>query len=339
MRARCKRSPLPYAKGDTNYRRHDNCHRESCENTESRLPMKFGLVDLDTSHATAWLPLLREMGHEVTGVFDSRTVHPPGYAEEFAFAHSIALVHGSLEQMADAVDCAILLGCDWNGRIPKALPFVQAGKSLLIDKPLAGNVSDLMQLRDWIDAGARIAGGSSLRFCRETRDFLAQPAAAVGTPHTALCGCGHEEFFYGIHAVAMLVGIMGSGVCSVRDLGSGPQHRIQLNWAQGRSGFAIVGSTGNWMGFYATIVTEKGATQFHANTGHLYSALFEAVLPYLAGDTDRAPLAGRDLIEPELCLIAARHSRQNGGSEVWLRDLPLDSSYDNQQFLQSYRYF
>lgn len=54
--------------------------------------MKIGLVDLDTSHAVAWPPLLREMGHEVAGVYDSGAVHPPTYAAQFAREHGIARV-------------------------------------------------------------------------------------------------------------------------------------------------------------------------------------------------------------------------------------------------------
>ena len=38
--------------------------------------MKIGIVDLDTSHPQAWIPIEREMGHEVIGVWDGGSVHP-----------------------------------------------------------------------------------------------------------------------------------------------------------------------------------------------------------------------------------------------------------------------
>ena len=31
--------------------------------------MKIGLVDLDTSHPAAWVPILRELGHDVVGIY------------------------------------------------------------------------------------------------------------------------------------------------------------------------------------------------------------------------------------------------------------------------------
>src|SRR5690606_9657417 len=106
----------------------------------------------------------------------------------------------SLEEMATEVDCAIIHSCDWDTHVDKARPFVKRGKSVLIDKPLAGNRHDLAQLQHWHMQGARIAGGSSLMFCAEVAAWLAQPADERGTPHTVFCGCGVDEFNYGIHA-------------------------------------------------------------------------------------------------------------------------------------------
>ena len=42
-------------------------------------------------------------------------------------------------------------------------------------------------LADAVEKGARITGGSSLRFC------LSQPLAERGTPQTVFCGCGVDE--------------------------------------------------------------------------------------------------------------------------------------------------
>ncbi|MEF2245198.1 hypothetical protein [Paenibacillus sp. IITD108] len=46
------------------------------------------MVRLRTEYR-ANVPLIRAMVHEVTGVFDSGTIHPPGYAEVFAREHHI----------------------------------------------------------------------------------------------------------------------------------------------------------------------------------------------------------------------------------------------------------
>ena len=50
--------------------------------------MKIGIVDLDTSHPQNWIPIIRDLGHEVVCVWDGGTVHPASYVETFAKDHA-----------------------------------------------------------------------------------------------------------------------------------------------------------------------------------------------------------------------------------------------------------
>ena len=59
------------------------------------------------------------------------------------------------------VHIAIVHSCNWDLHVSRAAPFVAQGKAVLIDKPIAGRLRDLQQLRTWADAGVRITGGSS----------------------------------------------------------------------------------------------------------------------------------------------------------------------------------
>ncbi|HTE21109.1 MAG TPA: Gfo/Idh/MocA family oxidoreductase [Armatimonadota bacterium] len=302
--------------------------------------MRIGLVDLDTSHPAAWVQLERELGHEVVGVWDGGAVHPPGYAARFAEEHRIPRVYDTLIEMAREVDCAVLHGCDWDRHVERASPFVEAGKAVLVDKPLAGRLADLEQLRAWAREGARITGGSSLRFAVETREWLAKPAEERGEPHTALCGCAVDPFNYGIHAYSMLAGIMGAGVRSVRHLGQAggsEQRRVQVNWRDGRMGILVVGKADGWVPFHAAVVTNKGAFQYGADAGKLYRALLEAVLPYLAGYVEQPPVPMDALLEPELCALAARRSWLEGDREVTLDELDASDAYDGAAFAEQYR--
>ncbi|MEJ5253076.1 MAG: Gfo/Idh/MocA family oxidoreductase [Armatimonadota bacterium] len=299
--------------------------------------MRIGIVDLDTSHPPSWIPIEREMGHEILGVWDGGSVHPAGYAERFAQEHGIPRVYRSLEEMAQDVDCAIIHGCDWDTHIAKATPFVQAGRAVLVDKPLAGNLRDLQQIVRWAQEGVRVTGGSSLRFCYEVQRWLAQPVEERGTPDTVVCGCAVDEFNYGIHAYSLLAGIMGGGAHSVQHIGKGVLRRVVIRWQDGRMGIVIVGTAERWMPFYATVVTEKGVTQFQADTSQLYRALLEATLPYLAGERDTPPVPAHQLVEPELWAIAARQSWLEDDREVLLSEISEQVRYDGSAFAQEYR--
>ncbi|MHB0936154.1 MAG: Gfo/Idh/MocA family oxidoreductase [Armatimonadota bacterium] len=298
--------------------------------------MRIGLVDLDTSHPASWLPHERELGHEVVGVWDGGGVHPAGYAEQFATEHGIPRVFPSPEAMIGEIDLAIIHSANWDRHVERARPFVEAGVSVLIDKPLAGNLRDLRQFVQWAEYGARIAGGSSLRFCVEAQEWNARPVEERGTPHTALCGCGVDEFSYGIHAYSLIFGLLGTGVQSVRHLGEHGQRRIQITFDDGRLGFLTVGPT-DWMPFHGTVITEKGVAQFTADSNRLYRALLETVLPYLGGETDTPPIPMPGLIQPELSALAARQSWLNGDREVNIADIAEDTAYDGFAFEKEYR--
>lgn len=300
--------------------------------------MRLGIVDLDTSHPQNWIPIERELGHEVVGVWDGGAVHPSGYAEKFAKERHVLRVFATLEAMAPEVDGVIIHACDWDTHVDKARPFVNAGKAVLLDKPIAGGLRDLNQITAWVRQGARITGGSSLRFCYETRDWLTKPVDERGTPHTVFCGCAVDEFNYGIHAYSMLSGIMGPGIKSVRHLAKTVQRRLLATWKDGRQAFLVIGKSAAWLPFHAVIVTEKTVYQYQADASKLYRALLETVLPYLSGANHTPPVPIEDLIEPELCALAARRSWLEGDREVSLDELQEDDlGYDGAAFAAEYR--
>lgn len=299
--------------------------------------MKIGLVDLDTSHPGAFVPLLRERGHEVIGVWDGGSVHPAGYAREFAGENSIPTVFESLEDMVAEVDGAIVHACDWDTHVEKARLFLDAGKSVLIDKPLAGNASDLGVIAEWVKAGRHITGGSALLYCVEAAEWKASATAERGDLRTVFCGCGVDEFNYGIHGYAMALAFAGFDAGAVRHLGlSGRQDVIELSHASGARSVLQIGPSEAWLPFYATIVTARQVRQFTVDPNRLYAGLLDATLPFLEGKTEVPPLTADEFIQPERCALAALTSKQSGGRAVSLSE-PLTAAYDGPAFARSYR--
>ncbi len=299
--------------------------------------MKIGIVDLDTSHPPSWIPLERAQGHEIVALYDGGSVHPASYVEAFAQEHGIARVHASLETMVNEVDAAIIHGCDWATHVEKARQLVEAGKAVFLDKPVAGCLNDLKQIRAWAKQGARITGGSALWFCREIAAWQALDPAQRGEAHTVFAGCAVDDFNYGIHAYGLACAVLGEGIVSVRHLGQRVQRRLQLNWADGRSAILAIGKQEGWMPFHTTIITDRKVFQLQPEAGLLYEALLERVLPYLAGETDVPPLTPQALIEPELAALAAKISWQEGDREVLLSELCDDGGYDGPAFAREYR--
>ncbi len=299
--------------------------------------MKIGVIDVDTSHPPNWIPLERELGHEVVGLWDGGTVHPRDFVEKFAAEHEVPTIFGSLDEMAEKVDCAVIHSCNWDTHVDKARPFIEAGKAVLIDKPLAGNLADLNQLRKWSADGARITGGSTLRFCQQTLDWLDLPEAERGRPDTVFCGCAVDEYNYAIHAYATLAGLMGSGAVRVRHLGEGIQRRIQIDWADGRMGLLAIGETDKWMKYHVTVVTNAGVTQLIPKAKDLYRSSMKLMLDYLDGKGEM-PATFDELTEPAMWALAARRSWLEGDRFVELSELDeSDPGYDGKAFGEVYR--
>ncbi len=297
---------------------------------------KIGLVDLDTSHPGNWVPIIRALGYEVVGVYDSGTVHPQGYDQNFAEKHAIGKVYSSLEEMADEVDIAIIHSCNWDEHTARALPFVKNRKAIMIDKPIAGNIRDVYQLLEWESQGIRITGGSSLRVCQEVKQWVSDHPFSEDTVY-AYAGCGVDEFNYGIHAYSLLHGLFGPGIISVRHLGTHLQQQIEIVWADGRRGVVGIGQTKKYIPFYATITTETDVSHFQVDNTYLYKSLLETSLPYLSGNQSE-PIALSSLLEVEMSAIAARLSKERGGRSVLLSDIPLnDPGYNGQTFAKAYR--
>ena len=299
---------------------------------------RVGLLDLCTSHPEHWVPLLRELGCHVTACWDSGDARLPGYAEEFARRFDIEHVTATPEEMLDLVDFVVIHSANWDKHAPLAKPFVEAGKAVLIDKPLVGHVRDARQLLDWARCGARVTGGSALRFAPEAKALLAEPVADRGTPHTIFAGCGVDDYNYGIHAYALAAALLGAGMTSVRYVGASGQHHVRVTWSDGRVALMCVGKTAAWLPFHFTAVSEKVVRQAVVDVAPIYRSLLEAVVPYLTGRVSEPPLSVEALLEPELAALAALESQRRGGVEVRLTDLtPETPGHCGATFVAEYR--
>lgn len=301
-------------------------------------PLRIGHVDLDTSHPGSWIPIIRELGHEVVGVVDHGDIHPEGYAKSFAEEREIPNVFSSIDEMVGEVDLAIIHSCNWDKHIERARPFIEAGKGVLIDKPMVGTLEDMTTLLEWEKKGHRVTGGSSVYYCQEAQEFLAQASAERGDPRFVYAGCGVDEYNYGIHAYALAHVLMGEGAKSARYLGvSGSQIQVEATWGEGRRATIAVGQADAYLPFYATVVTERGVHHLQVNNRNLYRSYLSAVLPYFSGEIE-APYTLTRLLEVERIAVAAHVSRENHGVHVPLNDIPWNHrSYDGRAFEAEYR--
>lgn len=293
--------------------------------------IRIGLVDLDTSHPKAFTFILNKMeGVRVTALHDGHDVWPPGYDAQFAVENNIPHVCASLEEMLDHVDAAMIHGVDWDKHIAKILPFVKAGKHVLIDKPVVGNVADIRRLQE-LDAmyPSLIFGGSSLRFAEEIVNMKASIENITASTTVVVSGPG-DFFSYGIHTTEMLQGLLGSGVKHVEFKQGHASSFIFLTY---HSGFiALLQLETTFHEWSASVYSPSGLITTKIDATKLYAPFLSSFISFVKGKTE---FRISDPLEAVQIHIAAKLSRCNGG-RVALSKLPEGEGFDGAAFAAEY---
>lgn len=305
------------------------------------MSFKIGLVGLCTSHPDSWLPIMRDLAKEgaadieVTACWDSGETRPAGFAADFAKKYNIPHTPETLEEMLALVDGVIVHTANWDKHLEQAEIFVNAGKAVYLDKPVAGNLNDISRILDWMKQGKRVTGGSVMRYSHEILEFRDQVKEKNGNIYTAYTCVGVDDFNYGVHGYAVLMAAMGSDLLSVRYLGSSNQKQIMLKFNGGRIAILTAGKS-KWLPFNLTVTTESQVRQISMGE-YIYRDMLTKVMPYFSGKTDEIPLDAQSMVMPELAALAAKQSWMNNGAEVFITDIDRNISFDGTQFADEYR--
>ena len=306
------------------------------------MSFRIGLVGLCTSHPSKWVPIIRELVSdkivdcEVVAAWDSGETRPAGFAAQFCRSLSIPHTPENLEDMLQLVDGVIIHTANWQHHLEQARLFIEAGKSVFIDKPIVGNMRDVNQLLAWLKQGYRITGGSALRFTAEVKELLQTLTTPEEKIHTVYSFAGMDDFNYGIHTYSLVSQIMGSGLVCAQYLCTSGQKQILLEYQNSRSAVISVG-TAAVLPFNFTAASKNKLYQMKIDNTWIYHSLLKAVLPYLTNNTDSPPISNAVLLEPELAALAAKTSWLNNGQKVFLSDLRLDDAgYDGDLFAVEY---
>ncbi len=291
------------------------------------------MVDLCTSHPGSWIKVIAEMADvTVAAVHDSGGVRPEGYAAEFAEESGVETVAETIEGMVDLVDAAIIHSANWDLHLPHALPFIEAGVPVLLDKPMVGNLRDLHEvLRLQAKYGTLIMGGSSVRWAGDVQELCEQreEMGEIGG-----CWCqGRGDFFnYGIHTVEMFQGFFGAGVLAVEHVGhSGPTDVFRADYDTGVPVFFALGSGANpW---FIAISASNGVFARTVGSGDAYQRLIERFVAAIRSGEPPIPLD--ENLEAIKVALAAKVARREG-TVCHLQDLDNDEAFDGYAFAEEY---
>jgi hypothetical protein len=217
--------------------------------------IKLGILDFDTSHATAFTQRLNHVGTDkeqfvdgariVVGCPGESVLSPEriaGFTAEMR-KYDVPLVDRP-EDMIGKVDAVLVESVDGTVHLARARLFLEKGIPCFIDKPFACSAADAKAI---IDLAARhktyVFSSSSLRYAPQVVEYAANGAKGklfgcavhCPAPLSPIPARNAGLYHYGIHGAEILYTLMGAGCRRVTCVHDAGVDVVTGQWADGRA--------------------------------------------------------------------------------------------------------
>jgi len=302
--------------------------------------IKIGLVSIDVSHplgfATQFEKYCMDMKYEY---MCKESFRGDDEAEWFKNRFGLAGIVKNIGDMVDKVDIGFIQSCNWEKHLDQAMPFIEKGKPVFIDKPIVGSMKDIERLRVLVKNGAVIYGSSSARYCSEIQSFLAKPVEERGEIVSIYATCGVDEFNYGIHVMEILSALAQSKAVRTKHVGtSDTELKCEVYNVQFENG--ILGTyhitIGKWQPFHINIMTTKGTFSIVVDSSQLYVTMLREIYKKFNGKSNIMTDV-ETLINCTHAMLCGKKSRDTlNGQWVSIDMLDENDKFDGYEFEKKY---
>lgn len=293
---------------------------------------RLGIIGLDTSHVIAFTGEINkktsEHGCKVVVGYPGGSPDVPssanrveGYTQQLRDKHGLEIVD-SIAELCKKVDGVLLESVDGRPHLKQARPVIEAGIPLFVDKPMAGNLADVIEIfRLAKEKNVPCWSSSSLRFSPGVIDAKSDPSIGGVLGCDAYGPCSLEPhhpdlYWYGVHGVELLFTIMGPGCETVTRTQTDDFELVVGKWADGRIG-TFRGIRKGKSGYGATIFGAKKITPAGKYAG--YEPLVAEIVKFFKTGKPAVPAA--ETIEIFAFMSAADVSKAKDGAVVSIRKL------------------
>lgn len=297
------------------------------------MAIRLGIVDCDTSHVVAFTQRLNHRdiaedqwvdGAQVVAAVPLPSLVSPervGPFTEQLRGYGIDVL-GRPEDLLGRVDGVLIESVDGSVHRERALPFIEAGVPVWIDKPFTCSTEDAQALVDAArQRGVPLFSASSLRFDLPIQEVLAQRAQAgrvIGVEAYTPASQHPRNpgfFHYAVHGVEMVYALMGRGCRRVRAIHQEGADLAIGEWDDGRLATVRgIRQGGSGLGF--TAFTEKRIFAAQSSR-YFYRELLKQIVHFF--ETGESPVSAEELVEVVAFQEAANDSMAQDGTPVELR--------------------
>lgn len=297
------------------------------------VPIRAGIIGID-AHALSWTRIVNDP--KATGeladmtfvaAFPGGSADIPQSMELLAKAREPMVALGvemvdSIDALIEKVDVVLILSIDGRPHLEQAIPVIEAGKTVYIDKPIAATLVDAIKIfRLAKKHGVPCFTSSSLRYSDLAVNINRNPKLGDVTGADVYSPCplepNHSDFFwYGIHGVEPLFTIMGRGCKSVTRMHTEGADVAAGVWEDGRIG-TFRGIRQGQRGYGVTVFGTKGIVQGGGFEG--YEPLIVEIVKFFK--TGKPPVSEAETLEIFAFMEAADESKRQGGRPVTLESV------------------
>lgn len=229
-------------------------------------------------------------------------------AELLAKVCEIENVVDKKEDIIEKVDGVIIADDCTMKHQRKATPFLKAGLSTFIDKPLS---PDIKEAEDIINLAqkykAPLMSCSAVRYSKEIEEYKKEKNK-IGDILTGFALGRGDLIFYGIHPLEGLYSILGPGIKSVRNLGSKDKDIVLIRYKDGRDFILQVYKELNCP-FQINLYGEKDYRQIPIeDSDYYYSNMLKFFVQMVR--TEKEPFSPEETLEIIKVLILSEKSRK-----------------------------
>ncbi len=288
---------------------------------------RIGMIGLDTSHVIAFTRDIHNPDNNygcrvVVGYpggspdIESSAGHVEEYTKELRDEFGVQMTD-SIEELCEKVDGVMLMSVDGRPHLEQIKPVIAAGKPVYIDKPMAGNLADVIEIfRLARQNNVPCWSSSSLRYCPSIVGMRNNDQVGEVLGCDAFSPCYLEQhhpdlYWYGVHGVETLYTIMGPGCDTVRRLQTKDTEFVVGLWKDGRIG-TFRGLRSGKKDYGVLVYGTKGIVPSGRFTG--YGALVEEIIKFFK--TGKVPVPPEETIEIFAFMTAADESKARAGAPV-----------------------
>lgn len=295
--------------------------------------LRVGIIGLDTSHAVAFTKSLNNEnagpefgGYKVVAAYpqgskdiESSTKRVPEYID-IVRKLGVEIVD-SISDLLKKTDVILLESNDGRPHLEQAIPVLKAGKTVFIDKPIAGSLTDayaIFQAAKEYDVP--VFSASSLRYMSNMDDILKNQSigkilGAESFSPSPLEATHPDFFWYGIHGIEALFTVMGIGCQTVSRVHTPDTDVVVGIWEENRVG-TFRGLRAGKTGYGGYAFGEKGIKPLGDYNG--YDPLLREIIKFF--QTGISPVKPEETLDIFTFMAAADESKWRNGASVSLAE-------------------